>query len=171
MTFFANAAVAVTVDMEQVGTGNLSSSYFDFTWVVSSLNPALLEIFTLRPEKFGAMGNRYEVFSTDNQPIATIQDHKYALFDTSLTCDFEEGHLQINETTKSELLGIVNFGMSREFTVQGSAQGTIQVQDVFGSYQFDLQFTHGYPNVARLNTILAASLILLTRAIAERHRR
>ena len=168
LTFFANAAVEVTIDMDAVGSGALQSGYFDFTWMVGTMNPGLLEAFTLRPEKFGAMGNRYDVFSETGEPIATIQDHKYAIFDASLTCDFEGGRLQINETTKSNLLGIVNLGIHREFAIEGSVNGMIEVEDVFGSYGFSVPVANGSP---RLNAIVTANLILLTRAIAEHHRR
>jgi len=170
LSFFGNAAVSVAIAMEEVGSGSLTSGFFDFTWTVGSMNPALLEPFTLQPEKIGAFGNRYEVFSATGEPIATVQDHKYALFNTSVTCDYASGRLEINETTKSNLLGIVNLGMQREFTMQGSVNGIINVEDYFGNYGFDLQYDSASTSGGRLNAILAANLVLLTRSIAEHHR-
>ncbi len=170
MSFFANAMVEVGVDMQMVGSGALQAGYFDFTWVVASMNPSVLEPFALRPERVGAIGNRYDVYSSmDGQLLATMHDQKYALFQTGISTEFSGGHFQITETTKSNLLGIINLGMAREFVLEGSAQGSIQVSDIFGNYGFQLGYSAGPSSQAQLNSILAANLILLTRSIAEHH--
>jgi hypothetical protein len=168
--FMMNADVEVLVDASPVGSGSLTTSYFSFTWAVGSGNPAQLETFTLKPQKAAAIGNRYDVISGSGEVIATVRDLKHALFETGTTTEFEGGHLRMTETTKSNFLGMVNLGMSREFVLEGSAEGKIEVSDIFGQYGFRLVYTGDSDNPARLNAILSANLILLTRAIAEHHR-
>jgi hypothetical protein len=165
--------LAISYDLNLVGTGARRQSLtadFDFEWTAQAIDHACLESFELRPEKVAALGNRYEVYSTSTgELLATIHDHKWNLIGLRcLTCESVIGHLTVDETARSSLLGLVNLGLSRKFDVKGSVSGEVSLERSPGMSNYDVLLDRDPGNVAQANAVLVGLIIVLTRSIGER---
>lgn len=108
--WLSNVKVLVRYNLQPIGESALVqclASDFNFEWACQSADVSLLDPFVLQPEKFAAIGNRYEVFSyATGDLLATIKDHKWNLIGLrDVSCECVAGQLSIAETSRSNLMG------------------------------------------------------------------
>jgi len=79
--------------------------------------------------------------------------------------DCEDGHLELTEELGSRIIGKVNFGTSRTFTIRGGRPGRISLDAFPGYNEFTAQYEPPSFDPPAFRAFLTSSIILLTRAI------
>lgn len=172
-SWIGTSQTEIFVGTDQVATGqsiDAGQSLFAFQWDLISSRLDQIDSFVLRSQHVGLFNNTFEVWSTSRgQQLASIKDHEWnILASTYVSGECEEGHFAISETTASLLLGVVNIGMEKHFTLAGSLPGNIDLEGFMTYKHFTVTLSSAPRDVPAFNAIMVASVKVLCRAIRER---
>lgn len=158
-----------SLDLTPVGRAVRVSGDFDFEWEGRALNPMGMEGFFMRPTRWGAIGNDYEVWSSETgDKLADFEHDRWRLLGTeSIRCGTILGPFSVAETAKSALAGIVSFGWHRHFELDGALTGEIDFEAGVIFPEFNVVFWSGAKEMARSTSILLATVILLQRVLTS----